>query len=247
MNAPARQRGHRDIDFLCEIGGRIAAADPLQKVLTRIVEFVSAVILCDSCFLYVLEKADLVLRASKNPHADTVNRLKLRVGQGITGWVAEHRKPVAIARGASLDPRFQPFTELPEDRYEAFLSVPVLCRDRLAGVINVQHRQPHVHTQREIRLISVIGFMVGPEIEMARLEEESSKSLELPEARKLVARAEEILQRDLQMSREEAHLALEAHSRQNRKSIKETAEAILATEEIKRNHTALKAAAGQKR
>ena len=242
MNAPAKQREQRDIDFLCEIGGRIAAADPLRKVLARIVEFVSAVILCDSCFLYVLEKGELVLRASKNPHAEPVNRLKLRMGQGITGWVAEHRKPVAIPHGAFLDPRFQAFTELPEDRYEAFLSVPVLCRDRVAGVINVQHRQRHAHTQREIRLVSAIGFLVGPEIEMARLEEESSRSLELPEARKLVARAAEILQRDLQISGEEAHLALEAHSRQNRKSIKETAEAILVSEEIKRAHATRRAA-----
>jgi uroporphyrinogen-III synthase len=47
------------------------------------------------------------LRASKNPHSEVVDRLKLRMGQGITGWVAEHKKPVAIAHGAALDSRFQ--------------------------------------------------------------------------------------------------------------------------------------------
>ena len=85
-----------DIDFLHEIGSRMAAADPFHTVLSRIVSFVSSLVQCDSCFIYVLNQDDeLVLCASKNPHADVVDRLKLRVGQGITGWVAEHREPVA--------------------------------------------------------------------------------------------------------------------------------------------------------
>src|ERR1700737_408191 len=87
---------HRDIDFLHEIGERIAAADPIHTVLELVVEIVTAVVKCDSCFVYVLEETELILRASKNPHAEVVDRLKLRVGQGITGWVAEHRKPVSI-------------------------------------------------------------------------------------------------------------------------------------------------------
>ena len=61
------------------------------------------------------------------------------MGQGITGWVAEHREPVAIPEKAALDPRFQFFHELPEDSYEAFLSVPLMCRGRVVGVINLQH------------------------------------------------------------------------------------------------------------
>ena len=162
-----------DIDVLHEIGSRIAAADPLHAVLERVVDFVSTIVQCDSCFIYVLEGDDLVLRASKTPHPDVVDRLKLRVGQGITGWVAEHRQPVAVGRHAFEDPRFQTFNELPEDRYEAFLSVPVLSRGKLVGVINLQHRQPHEHSRREIQLISTIGFLVGAEIEMARLEIEN--------------------------------------------------------------------------
>lgn len=186
MNVHSGSGEDRDIRFLHELGERIAAADPLHTVLALAVDFVSAVVRCDSCFIYVADGNELILRASKNPHADVVDRLKLRLGQGITGWVAEHRKPVAIAHDAMLDPRFQAFNELPEDRYEAFLSVPMLCRDQLVGVINVQHRARHVHSQREIQLVSTIGFLVAPEIEMARLEADNARLAELPEARKLV-------------------------------------------------------------
>src|SRR5437667_8675578 len=123
------------VDALHEIGVRLANADGFHDVLDRVVEFASALVKCDSCLVYVLEGEHLVLRASKNGHPEVVDRLKLRVGQGITGWVAEHHEPVAISEKAAQDPRFHLFQELPEDSYEAFLSVPLMCRGRVVGAI----------------------------------------------------------------------------------------------------------------
>ncbi len=225
---------NHEVNMLHEIGSRIAAADPLPEVLGRVVEIISAVVETDSCFVYVLEGDELVLRASKNPHAEAVDRLKLRVGQGITGWVAEHKRPVAVTRNAFQDPRFRSFNELPEDGYQAFLSVPVLTRDKLVGVINLQHRQPHDYSQREIHLISTIGFLVGAEIEMARLEVEKLELSEQLETRKAIERAKGILQRDLQMGEPEAYATLQRQSRQRRKSMREVAEAIILSDEVKR-------------
>src|SRR5258708_7341178 len=224
----------REVDFLDEIGSRIGGADPLHEVLGRVVEFISAVAKFDSCFVYVLEENELVLRASKNPHAEVVDRLKLRVGRGITGGVAEQKRPVALGRNAFKNPRFQSLNQLPEVQVEAFLSVPVLSRDKLVGVINLQHREPHTYSQREIRLISTIGFLVGAEIEMARLEGANSELSEQLGTRKAVERAKGILQRDLQLSEEEAYLTLRRQSRQRRKPMREIAEAIVLSEEIKR-------------
>ena len=227
-------RDKTEMDVLHEIGSRIAAADPLHAVLGRVVDFVSSIVPCDSCFMYVLEEDDLVLRASKTPHPDVIDRLKLRVGQGITGWVAEHRQPVAVGQNAFKDPRFQTFNELPEDRYEAFLSVPVLSRGKLVGVINLQHRQPHEYSREDIQLISTIGFLVGAEIEMARLEVENTQLSERLETRKVVERAKGILQRDLAITEEEAYLTIQRQSRQRRKTKKEIAEAIVLGEELRR-------------
>jgi hypothetical protein len=208
------------------------AAAPLNEVLAEVVRFATSVVKCDACFVYVLEKDALVLRASKNPHPELVDRLKLKIGQGITGWVAQNRQPVAVAQGASDDPRFRVFNEMPDDRFEAFLSVPVASRGRLVGVINLQNRLPHSYGEREIRLLSTIGFLVGAEIETARLEAENSRLAEQLETRKLIERAKGILQRSMGISEEEAYLALQKQSRQRRKSMKEIAEAILLNQEI---------------
>lgn len=225
------------VDLLHEIGIQLATttADGFQETLNRVVNFASALVKCDSCLVYVLEGDNLVLRASKNSHPEIVGRLRLRVGQGITGWVAEHREPVAVSKSAALDSRFRFFHELPEDTYEAFLSVPLMCRGQVMGVINVQHRQPHVYRPREIRLISTIGFLVGAEIEMARLEDANSNLSEQLQARKLVERAKGILQRDLGLSEEQAYLTLQRQSRQKRKPMKEIAEAIVLSDEVKGN------------
>ncbi|MBZ5661618.1 MAG: uroporphyrinogen-III synthase [Acidobacteriia bacterium] len=215
------------LDFLHEIGSRMSGSNSLRGVLRRIMDFAASLVKCDSCFVYVLEDNELVLRASKNPHPEEVDHLRLGLGEGITGWVAKNRQPVSVACNAFQDSRFQFFNELPEDRYEAFLSVPILCRGQVVGVINLQNRQPHSYTRREIRLLSTIGFFVGAEIEMARLEEKSSQLSEELEARKIVERAKGILQRELQVSEEEAYLTLRRQSRKMRKTMKEVAQAII--------------------
>jgi len=95
------------------------------------------------------------------------------------------------------------------------------------GVINLQNREPHTYSKLEIRLISTIGFLVGAEIELARLEDKSSELTEELETRKVVERAKGILQRDSHLSEEEAYLTLRRQSRQQRKTMKEVAELIV--------------------
>ena len=233
MDPRPADRDSIGVDLLHAIGSRMAAADPLHEVLDKIVEFISSLIPCDSCFIYVLEGDELVLRASKNPHPGVVDRLRIHVGQGITGWVAEHREPVAVAHNAAADPRFRFFGELPEDRFEAFLSVPVLCRGQVVGVINLQHRLPHAHTAGEIKFVSTLGFLMGAEIELARLESQVSSLSDQLETRKIVERAKGVLQREMSLSEEEAYHALRRQSRQRRKPMKEVAEAVLLADELK--------------
>lgn len=233
--------GFRDalmpIDFLHEISSRIAGSDSFHVVLERIVGFVTTIIPCDSCFIYVLEGDKLMLRASQNPHADVIDQLGIKLGQGVTGWSAEHREPVAIASNASNDPRFKAFKNLPEDHFEAILCTPVLCAGKIVGVINLQHRLSYQHTPNEIRLLSTIGYLVGAEIERARLESENAQLMGKLETRKAVDRAKGILQRDLAITEDEAYRRMQTESRQRRKSMREIAEAILLSEDLRKSRS----------
>ena len=222
------------LDFLHDLGTRIAAADPLHEVLDEIVEFVADLVSCNSCFIFVLEGDELVLRASKNPHPEALDRLKMQIGQGITGWVAEHREPVVLPEKASRDPRFKIFSELPEDAYEAMLSVPIVSRGRVVSVINVQNREARVFTSREVKSVSTIGHLVGAAIEMARLENEVTQLSDKLATRKIVERAKGLIQRELSITEEEAYSTIQKQARQRRKSMKEVSEAILLAHELKK-------------
>jgi len=135
----------------------MSLGEALQDVVSLVVEFMG----CDSCLLYLLQDRELVLCASNNPQPDTIGKVRLKLGEGLTGWVARERRLLTISREAYLDPRFKLFTDLPEDTYEAFLSAPVIVRNRIAGVINVQHRDLHFHSGGEMELLTTVGEQIG--------------------------------------------------------------------------------------
>lgn len=137
----------------------------LQAVVRLVTEFTN----CDSCLLYLIQEEQLVLCSSSNPHPLEIGKVRLRMDEGLTGWVAKERKMLAISLEAYKDPRFKVFSDLPEDSFEAFLSVPVIARNRVIGVINIQHRMPHRHTGAEMELITTVGEQVGCLIVLARL------------------------------------------------------------------------------
>jgi signal transduction protein with GAF and PtsI domain len=167
----------REVDLLHRITASISSKLDMPLVLKEIVEMVSGMTEADACLLYLLDEScqELVLQASKNPHPKLIGQVKLEVGEGITGWVAREQKVVAIAKDAYEDPRFRLFHRLPEDRYEAFLSMPVISRGEVVGVINVQHKKPHTHSEGELALLTTVSQQVGGAIENARLYEAMKK------------------------------------------------------------------------
>jgi len=142
----------------------------LQEVLQGIVRLVAGYMECDSCLVYLLDNDELVLCASNTPHPSVIGKVRLKLTEGLTGWVAREKRLLAISGEAYRDPRFKYFGDLPEDSFEAFLSAPVIARNRVVGVINVQHRLPHPHTGDEMEVLSTVGEQVGCLLVLARME-----------------------------------------------------------------------------
>ncbi len=143
----------------------LSLQDVLQGVVSLVVEFTQ----CDSCLIYLQDGDDLVLCASNTPHPSTIGKLRMRWDEGLTGWVARERRLVAISREVYKDSRFKKFGELEEDNFEAFLSAPVIARNRVVGVINVQHRLPHQHTGGELEVLTTVGEQIGCVLVLARM------------------------------------------------------------------------------
>src|SRR5437868_3852222 len=168
MEPPSSQ-----VALLHRISSIVSSELSLDEMLGEIVGLTVQVTECDACLVYLLERetGEIVLRASQVPHAQDLGNLRMKMGEGVTGWVAEHKSVVALASNAGSDRRFKRFQALIEDTYEAFLSVPLVSGGEVIGVINVHHRQSHDHSSDEVALLTFIGEQMGGAIAMSVLEE----------------------------------------------------------------------------
>ena len=125
------------VELLHEISTIVSSNLSLEKMLQELIGLAVEVTTCDACLVYLVDKTrrEIVLRASQLPHTKEIGQIKLKMGEGITGWVAQNKSVVALGANAASDSRFKGFSKLQEDTYEAFLSVPLVDAGELIGVI----------------------------------------------------------------------------------------------------------------
>jgi signal transduction protein with GAF and PtsI domain len=148
-----------------------------EDILEHVVELVCEFMTCDSCLIYLVEDSQLVLCASNAPTRENLGKVRLKLNEGLTGWVARERRLLAISRESYNDPRFKFFKDLPEDTFEAFLSAPIMSQGKVVGVINVQHRVAHSHTGSDMEMLSTIGEQLGCLLALSRVTRERAASL----------------------------------------------------------------------
>ena len=170
------QRTEQQLRLFQKVSRFMVRQMSLQEVLQGVVSLVVEFTQCDACLVYLLDGDELVLCASNTPHPSTIGKLRMRSNEGLTGWVARERRLLAIPREAYKDPRFKKFGELEEDTFDAFLSAPVIARNRVVGVINVQHRSPHQHTGSEMEVLTTVGEQVGCVLVLARMTSDALES-----------------------------------------------------------------------
>jgi uroporphyrinogen-III synthase len=239
--------GTSQVGLLHRISSIVSSELSLDEMLGEIIGITAQVTDCDACLVYLLERetGEIVLRASQVPHAAALGNLRMKMGEGVTGWVAEHKSVVALSSNAGEDARFKRFQVLVEDTYEAFLSVPLIASGDLIGVVNVHHRELHEHTPDEIALLTFVGEQMGGAIsksvladQNAKLHEEAQEMKRQLETRKVVERAKGILQHRYALTEEDAYLRLRNESRRLRRPMKDLAEAIILAEELSRKSEA---------
>ena len=172
------------VELLHQISNIVSSNSSLEKVLQELISLAVEVTGCDACLVYLVDHSsnEIVLRASQLPHTAEIGHIRMKMGEGITGWVAQHKSVVALTSNASADSRFKTFQALPEDTYESFLSVPLINNGELIGVINIHHKPKYTHSTDEIALISFIGEQMGGAIAKSKFEQRSESAARRMEA-----------------------------------------------------------------
>lgn len=200
-----------------------------DQFLKRLIKITAEIISVDSCLIYLYDKErkQLILVGSKKPHPKDIGHIILEKGEGITGWAAEHKKAVVLPSHAYLDLRFKAFKELPEDKYESFLSVPITNQDGVVGVINLQNRQPYSFSKLETNTIESLVKIISSAFAKVALDRKINHLENKLEERKIIEKAKGVIMKQKNLTEQEAYSYLRKEAMAKRKSMKEIADAIL--------------------
>ncbi len=160
---------------LYEIIRTVSSSVDLEKVLGAIVELVTEQTRAHATLIFIVEGPNdaLVLRSvSDERYRDQIGVVSMRRGEGLAGWVAQHREPVFIAENALQDPRVKYFPEFEEEKYQSIVSVPLIAPDdEMIGVIALHAEAPRVFTEEDAAFVIHSASLVASAIVNARLYE----------------------------------------------------------------------------
>jgi len=170
------------LSFLSEIVKLAVSELDWEEMLNSITSRIKKVLNVDACSIYILYQAqqELALIATEGLPRTFLGR-RIKIGEGVTGQVAETRETVVVD-DATSDPRFRAsLSSSKTDRrrqWKSVLSVPLVAQDRLVGVIDVRTLKPKSWSQSDTDFLSIIAEHVAGIIEKDRFRMEISRDLE---------------------------------------------------------------------
>ena len=150
----------------------------------------------------------------------------LKVGQSVSGRVVQEKRPIHVS-DVTKEPAYTYPDVAKKEGIVSLLSVPMMIKDRVIGVINSYTQSEHNFTKEEISILQAVANQAAVAIENTNLSQEILTAREALESRKLVERAKGILMRELGVSEDEAYKKIHKKSMDMRKSMKEVAEALI--------------------
>jgi len=172
METQRTQQIISEVGVLHEISRAFDGSKSLDNLLYYILDKARELIRTESAsvMLYVEKTNDLEFKVVLGPKASGVKPYRLPMGQGISGWVAQNRKPILIP-DAYQDSRFDPsFDKRSGYRTRSILCVPMLHKRKLIGVMTVLNRVDNLpFLEEDKNIMLTFASQAALAIENARL------------------------------------------------------------------------------
>lgn len=156
-----------------EIHKEIKDAKELHECFSILIHRITQVLNVEIASLMMVDEKEkeVFLKVARGLEEITTDKVKVKVGEGISGWIAKEGKPLLI-NDISKDKRFQ---KRNTKRYytDSLLSVPIKLRNKVIGIINVNNKSTKgVFTKDDLKLLSTIADHAASVIEFLRLYQE---------------------------------------------------------------------------
>ena len=223
------------IDALSKISKAITSDLYLEDVLKLIVTLTANVMKAKICALWLLDEntQELKIRATQAMSREYLKERSIKVGEGIVGLIAKEKKPMVIPNVLE-DSRYKEKELAKKEGLVSMLSVPMMVKKRVIGVVNCYTTKAYNFTKSDIDLLSTIANQAAVAIENTELLVKTKIIQEELESRKKIEKAKGILMKEQHISEEEAYNLIRKSSMNKRVSMKEIADAIIITNEIKK-------------
>jgi two-component system, response regulator PdtaR len=222
------------IEALSKIGEAITSDLYLEDILKLIVTVTAEVMGSKICSLMLLDptKKELAIKATQSMNKEYLNKRPLRLGEGIAGKVAMENKPMIVENIQEAEE--YKFKDIGiKEGLVSMLSVPLHVKGKVIGVLNTYTSKPHNFSEYEINILKTVADQAAIVIENYRLVVETKVIKEELDIRKAIERAKGILMKEQNLSEQEAFRKIQKFAMDNNKSMREIAEAIILSNELK--------------
>ncbi|MFH1460073.1 MAG: GAF domain-containing protein [Candidatus Omnitrophota bacterium] len=222
------------IAALSKISNAITSDLYLEDMLKLIVTLTANVMKAKICALWLLDEKtqELKIKATQAMSSEYLKERSIKVGEGIVGLVAMTKKPNLIIN-VQKDKKYKEKILAKKENLVSMLSVPMMVKNKVIGVINCYTTSEYKFGKSDIDLVSTIANQAAVAIENTELIVKTKVIQEELEARKKVEKAKGILMKEQNLSEEKAYNLLRKTSMSKRLPMKDIAEAIILSFEIK--------------
>ncbi len=221
----------RHIEALTRISKAITSDRYIEDILRLVVTVTAETMHSKICSLWLLDNSDnaLKLRATQSISEDYLKERSLKMGEGIVGQVALTQNSRAVLNVLE-EPEYKEKDLARKEGLVSMLSVPMVVKDRVIGVVNCYTSYLHEFTETEKNVLTTVANEAAVAIENTELMVETKVIQEELESRKLIERAKDILMTQRGLSGTEAYRWIQKRGMDTRKSMREISEAIVLTE-----------------
>jgi GAF domain-containing protein len=229
-------RKAKQIETLSAVSRTISSNRYIEEILHLIATMTAEMMGSKICSIMLLdeEKQELEIAATQSLSEAFRKKPNLKVGQSIIGRAVKEKRPIAVLDVLSEKEFMYPEIAKMEGLC-SLLSVPMMVRDRVIGVVNSYTSHPHRFNEEEIKVLQSVANQAAVAFENTMLLQRSVEMEGALESRKLVERAKGILMKEQKILEDEAFRLIQKQSMNARKTMKEVAEAILLTHEIQKS------------
>lgn len=225
----------KQITALSKISKVIVSDMYLEDILRLIVTVTAEMMDSNICSLMLVDEKTktLIIRATQSMSDVYNNKLPLKIGEGIAGKAAKENKPI-IVKDVAKEKEYKHKDIAKKESLHSLLCVPLSVKNKVIGVINCYTSKPHDFTETEVNILTSIANQAAVAIENTELIVKSKIAKEELETRKRIERAKGIIMKEEGKTEEQAYLKMQKYSMDNRKSLREVAEAIILAADIKK-------------